>query len=202
MSKQVDHAVAFIEMDDKRFFLERLIREQAGKKILVFVRTKVRAERVHEALKRVGIDSLTMHGDKEQTDRLAVMETFRSGSVSVLIATDISARGIDIPGVQLVVNYDLPDVAENYVHRVGRTGRGVERGWAYSFCSTAEKPILETIEGFLGKEIKLLTIDKQEYRLTVALSEEQNTNWQKLIEQAETEDKIWARKNPKKNKKK
>jgi len=202
VSKNVDHAVAFIEMDDKRFFLERMIKENEGKKILVFVRTKVRAERVNKAMERVGIETLTIHGDKEQEDRVVVMEKFRTGEVNVLIATDLSARGIDIAGVNYVVNYDLPDVAENYVHRVGRTGRGMEKGKAYSFCADEEKEILQEIEGFLGNEIRRFDIDKGDYKMTLALTEENNTNWQKLIKDADEEQKAWDKKNPKKYKKK
>jgi ATP-dependent RNA helicase RhlE len=184
VSKNVDHQVAYIEMDDKRFFLERMIREKIESKILVFVRTKVRAERVAKAMERVDIKTLTMHGDKHQEDRLEVMELFRKGDIKVLIATDISARGIDIPGIHYVINYDLPDIAENYVHRVGRTGRGTERGHALTFCAPEEKPVLEMIQGFLGKEIKQMEIDKSDYRMTLALTEEVNTNWQKLLDEA------------------
>ncbi|MCD6064220.1 MAG: box helicase domain protein, partial [Flavipsychrobacter sp.] len=126
VSKNVDHAVAYVAMEDKRFFLERLVKEYPENKILVFVRTKVRAERVLLAMERVGVTALTMHGGKEQDDRLQVMNEFKKGDVKILIATDVSARGIDIPNVDYVVNYDLPDVPENYVHRVGRTGRGVQ----------------------------------------------------------------------------
>src|SRR5690606_16522648 len=121
VSKNVNHSVAYVEMDDKRFFLERLVREFSENKILVFVRTKVRAERVFAAMQRVGIPTLTMHGGKEQEDRLSVMNEFKKGDVKVLITTDVNARGIDIPNVDYVVNYDLPDEPENYVHRVGRT---------------------------------------------------------------------------------
>jgi len=187
VSKNVDHQVAFIEMDDKRFFLERMIKQNPDQRFLVFVRTKVRAERVFSAMQRVGIESLTMHGDKTQVDRLDVMEKFRSSATRVLIATDVSARGIDIPGVQYVVNYDLPDEAENYVHRVGRTGRGMEKGIAISFCSPEEKEILDQIQTFLGKEIQVLAIDKELYEMTLAMTEEPNTNWKKLIADAEAE---------------
>lgn len=187
VSKNVDHQVAFIEMDDKRFFLERMIKQNQEQRFLVFVRTKVRAERVFAAMKRVGIDSLTMHGDKAQEDRLDVMEKFRSSQVRVLVATDVSARGIDIPGVQFVVNYDLPDEAENYVHRVGRTGRGIEKGVAISFCAPEEKKTLDEIQTFLGKPIQELTIDKELYEMTLAMTEEPNTNWRKLIADAEAE---------------
>ena len=161
VAKNVTHSVAMIDMDDKRFFLERLIKEHPESKILVFVRTKVRAERVFKAMERVEIKTVTIHGDKEQKDRLDVMTVFKSGEVKVLIATDVSARGIDIPDVDYVINYDLPDVAENYVHRVGRTGRGVKKGLAVSFCSPEEKPVLDEIETFLGQKVSALIIDKE-----------------------------------------
>ena len=123
VSKNVAHAVAFIEMDDKRFFLENLVKEYPEMKVLVFVRTKVRAERVKDAMKRVGIDSLLMHGGIEQDERFDVIEAFKNGDVRLMITTDVACRGIDIPGVEYVVNYDLPENPENYVHRCGRTGR-------------------------------------------------------------------------------
>ena len=131
-------------------------------------------------MKRVGIETITMHGDKVQEDRLKVMESFRSGKINVLIATDVSARGIDIAGVHYVVNYDLPDVAENYVHRVGRTGRGREKGHAVSFCAPEEKEILDEIQNFVGKEIVVMQIEKKEYKITLAHTEESHTNWKKL----------------------
>ncbi len=185
VSKNVEHSVAFIEMDDKRFFLERIIRENPNSKILVFVRTKVRAERVLKALERVGLASLTMHGDKDQKDRLKALNQFKEGKVKVLIATDVSARGIDIPDVEYVVNYDLPEEAENYVHRVGRTGRGTQKGRAVSFCSTEEKPVLEEIQGFLKKEITVMPIAKTQYEETVAISEGSEHDWKSLMKEAE-----------------
>ncbi|UYQ94706.1 DEAD/DEAH box helicase [Chitinophaga horti] len=188
VSKNVNHAVAFVEMDDKRFFLERLVGELPDAKILVFVRTKVRAERVFAAMERVGVKSLTMHGGKEQKDRLQVMEEFKKGDIKLLITTDVNARGIDIPNVDYVVNYDLPDVPENYVHRVGRTGRGVQRGQAVSFCSTEEKPLLEAIEAYIGKPVVVMKIDSQDYRETLSFSEDiPNDNWQLLLDEHEKE---------------
>jgi ATP-dependent RNA helicase RhlE len=186
VSKNVEHAVAFVSMDDKRFFLERLVRELPDVKMLVFTRTKVRAERVQAAMKRVGIESLVMHGGKEQDDRLAVMEQFRSGTIPILITTDVNARGIDIPGVDYVVNYDLPEQADNYVHRVGRTGRGVKKGQAISFCSEEEKPLLEAIEKYTGNKIRVKEIDPKDYRETIAFSEETpHDNWRQLLKEAE-----------------
>ncbi len=172
ISKNVDHAVVFVEMDDKRFFLERLIQENPDSKILVFVRTQVRAERVAKAMERVEIRTKTIHGGKEQKDRTRVLEQFRSGGLQVLIATDVSARGIDIPDVEYVVNYDLPtDKAENYVHRIGRTGRGKKRGQAVSFCSADEKPFLEEIEKYINKSIDVLDLSTEDYQDTLLFSD-------------------------------
>jgi ATP-dependent RNA helicase RhlE len=187
VSKNVNHQVAFIEMDDKRFFLERLIKEQAEERILVFVRTKVRAERVQAAMARVGIEAGIIHGGRDQAERMEVLDKFRNSTAAILIATDVSARGIDIPGVRYVVNYDLPDEAENYVHRVGRTGRGMEKGFAISFCSTEEKQQLEEIEEFLGKPVTLLSINRDDYQMSLALSEKPKADWKDLIEQAKNE---------------
>jgi ATP-dependent RNA helicase RhlE len=203
VAKNIEHFVAFVEMDDKRFFLERIINEHPESKILVFVRTKVRAERVFSALNRMGIKSQTLHGDKEQKDRLLALNDFKSGKLKVLIATDISARGIHIDQVDYVINYDLPEQAENYVHRVGRTGRGTNKGNAVSFCSTEEKPILAEIETFLDKPIDVLQISKAEYEGTIDFSNDTAGNIKSLlqeIEALEAEKKV--RKGKKMNRKK
>ncbi len=194
VAKNVEHAVAFIEMDDKRFFLERFINENSENKILVFVRTKVRAERVSKAMNRVGISTLTIHGDKNQDERTAVMESFKSGTEKVLIATDVSARGIDIPNVEFVINYDLPEQAENYVHRVGRTGRGKNKGRAFSFCSQEEKNLLAEIEEYVGSDIAIADITKGDYETTVLLSQDDLQDWRSLIEQ---EDEFSSKKKKK-----
>lgn len=170
VAKNIVHSIAFVEMDDKRFFLERIINSHPQSKMLVFVRTKVRAERVRLAMERVGIVAQTIHGDKEQTQRTEVMADFRAGTLKVLIATDVSARGIDISDVEYVVNYDMPDVPENYVHRVGRTGRGTKKGFAVSFCSPEEIPLLEAIEKYTGTRISILDIGAKDYRQTVDFS--------------------------------
>lgn len=199
VSKNITHSVAFIAMDDKRFFLERVINQNPGSKILVFVRTRVRAERVFAAMQRVGITTVTMHGDKEQDDRKKAMELFRSGDVKILVATDVSARGIDIPNVDFVVNYDLPDVPENYVHRVGRTGRGMQKGVAVSFCSEEEKELLTLIEEFMGKEVNVMDIDKATYKETLDFTNDTGTNdWKGLIRKAEEDKKNFKTKKKKK----
>jgi ATP-dependent RNA helicase RhlE len=170
VSANVSHAVMFVEMDDKRFFLETFIREHAESKIIVFVRTRVRAERVAKAMERVQIPSITIHGEKDQGERLDALKRFKEGDTNILIATDVSARGIDIPDVNYVINYDLPDKAENYVHRVGRTGRGVKKGIALSFCSEEEKERLQEIQQFLDKEIEVIKVGKKDYARTIDIA--------------------------------
>jgi ATP-dependent RNA helicase RhlE len=163
VSKNVSHFVMFVKMDDKRFFLERFVKDNPGSKIIVFVRTRVRAERVLKAMERVNIDTVTIHGNKKQDDRSGVMKKFKEGRCRIMIATDISARGIDVPDVDYVINYDLPDKPENYVHRVGRTGRGIKLGEAISFCSKDEKELLEDIQQLINKDIKVIKLYKKNY---------------------------------------
>ena len=196
VSKNVSHFVMFVEMDDKRFFLRRFINDNPKARIIVFVRTRVRAERVAKALERGNIKSATIHGEKDQKDRTDVMNRFKAGEMNILIATDVSARGIDIADVHYVINYDLPEKSENYVHRVGRTGRGVKKGIAISFCSTEEKELLDAIQGFLNKKIEMIPISKKEHDDTITFANE-TESYQDLIKEQED----WEKKNRKKRKK-
>jgi len=198
VSKNIDHSVAFVAMEDKRFFLERFINEHPESKILVFVRTRVRAERVAKALERVGLSSQTIHGNKDQDERSQVMKHFKEGTNKVLIATDVSSRGIDIPNVEFVINYDLPEVAENYVHRVGRTGRGVQKGMAVSFCSNEERAVLSVIESFLDKPVAIMPIGKDDYENTVDISEESIHDWRAEVEEQNAFETVFKKKNKKK----
>ncbi len=205
VAKNIDHSVAFIKMDDKRFFLERVMKSNPDKKVLVFVRTKVRCERVLKAMERVGIDTVSIHSDKSQTERDEVMKKFKSGEVKLLIATDVSARGIDIPNVDFVVNYDLPEQAENYVHRVGRTGRGKQKGHAIAFCSSEEKELLTAIEEYTGYPIDITDINHEEYADTIDFSAEAHNDWKTLMRMAEEEEEAYLevkKKNAKKKAKK
>lgn len=188
VAKNIDHAVAFVEMDDKRFFLENILKEYEDKKFIVFARTKVRVERVHAAMERVGVKTEILHGGIEQKDRFAILDRFRSNENNVLVTTDVAARGIDIPTMDYVINYDLPDDPENYVHRCGRTGRGNKRGQALSFCSPAEKVLLEAIEEYTGEEIEQYEISRDDYTDILNDSEDITYNWKKLIDKANKED--------------
>jgi len=184
VSKNVYHRVMFIEMDDKRFFLEKFIKEHPNDKVIIFVRTKVRAERVKNAMKRVGIETETLHSDREQNERLEIMGKFRGGEISILIATDVSARGIDIPDIKFVINYDLPENSENYVHRVGRTGRGFNKGIALSFCSSGEKELLDAIEEYINSPIENVSITKKGYKMALD-PEEGKFDWHALMKEEE-----------------
>ena len=133
-----------------------------------------------------------------QEERDEAMRAFRQGEKLVLVATDISARGIDIPDVAYVINYDLPESSEHYVHRVGRTGRGMNKGQAISFCSKEELTLLNEIETDLGKPILKLELSKGDYALTVEEQKEANkTDWKSLIA-AEEEEITKKRKKKKK----
>jgi ATP-dependent RNA helicase RhlE len=185
VSKNVDHSVLFVEMDDKRFFLERILKENPDGKMLVFVRTKVRAERVQKAMERVGITSLILHGDVEQSERTATLAAFKNDEDRLLIATDVSARGIDISNITHVINYDLPTEADQYVHRIGRTGRAKKRGIAYAFCAPEEKELLRAIHSYTGYEIKILDLDRADYRETLQMAEEDQFGIKELMQATE-----------------
>lgn len=174
VSKNITHSLVYVDMDDKRFFLTDYIQQNAGGKFIVFVRTRVRAERVAKALGRVSIDSKTIHGEKDQADREDVMNAFRKGHCKILIATDVSARGIDISDVTHVINYDIPEKPENYVHRIGRTGRGFNKGIAVSFCAPEEKLQLQEIEKILNKKIDIIKVSKIAYETTVQVHQSIN----------------------------
>jgi ATP-dependent RNA helicase RhlE len=200
VSKNVNHFVSLIEMDDKRFFLENLILENNEKKVMVFVRTQVRAERLAKAMTRVGIQMLIIHGGKEQKERNQALKQFKESEVNLLVATDVSARGVDLPGVDIVVNYDLPEVPENYVHRIGRTGRGNLKGDAVSFVSRGEMDFLLAIEKFLGKKIPEVTISKKDYQTVLDLTNEKSLD--DLLGQIEFELENETKPGKKKRKKK
>jgi ATP-dependent RNA helicase RhlE len=150
-------------------------------------------------MKRVSIESATIHSDKNQQERSSTMTQFSSGQLKLLIATDVSARGIDIPNVDFVVNYDLPDVAENYVHRIGRTGRGIHKGNAISFCSEEEKEMLQEIETYIGKNITTLDIAPEEYEETIVFSDDKQITWKDIYKEMENAELDVLKKRKKKN---
>ena len=185
VTKNITHSVARIAMDDKRYFLEKIHRLNSDEKLLVFVRTKVRAERVVAAMERVGIKANALHGDKDQSQRNELLDNFNVGENKLLIATDVSARGIDFKNVGIVINYDLPDDPEMYVHRIGRTGRGKKRGTAIAFCAPREKELLLKIEAFLGHELHQTHITKQDYKEVLELKYDHKADIDSIINEIE-----------------
>jgi ATP-dependent RNA helicase RhlE len=152
-AETVGQALYFVEKGDKRALLAHLLRDPALARVLVFSRTKHGADRVVKDLAREGFSAQAIHGNKSQNNRERALDGFRGGSVRVLVATDIAARGIDVDGVTHVVNFDLPNVAETYVHRIGRTGRAGARGEALSFCDQEERAYLVDIERLLKRHV-------------------------------------------------
>jgi ATP-dependent RNA helicase RhlE len=149
----VEHSVMFVAKGDKRALLEKVLLDSAIERALVFTRTKHGANRLSDQLDRAGIGSAAIHGNKSQGARERALEGFRRGTTRVLVATDVAARGIDIEGVSLVVNFDLPNVAESYVHRIGRTGRAGASGRAISFCDHDERAYLADIERLIRQRL-------------------------------------------------
>lgn len=188
VSKNVEHAFIKVEMDHKRFFLENMVKEYESFRFLVFVRTKVRSERVVAAMARVGIEAEFLHGGLEQKQRFDVLERFKQHQIRVLITTDVAARGIDIPEVEMVINYDLPDSPEQYVHRVGRTGRGTQLGQALSFCAQEENPLLTAIEEYLHEPLQEIEVGENDYSAILEDTEDLTYDWKKLLDDANEHD--------------
>lgn len=144
--ERIEQSVLLVETSRKRTVLADLFSQHTMTRAIVFTRTKHGADRVAQHLERVGITAQAIHGNKSQNQRERALETFRSGAARALVATDVAARGIDIDGVTHVVNFDLPDVAERYVHRIGRTARAGADGAAISLCDSSERGMLADIE--------------------------------------------------------
>lgn len=146
---RVEHSVMHMQPGAKMGALASLIRDRKGERVIVFTRTKRGADKAAKRLEADGISAAAIHGNKSQGQRERALAGFRAGTVPVLIATDIAARGIDVPGVSLVVNYELPNVPEVYVHRIGRTARAGAEGTAVTFCAPDERSLLRDIEKML-----------------------------------------------------
>ncbi len=151
--EKTEQRVMFVERADKRALLCAILRDPALARVLVFTRTKHTANRLAEQLVRSGFGAEAIHGNKSQSARQRALEEFRAGTVRVLVATDIAARGIDIDAITHVVNYELPNVPETYVHRIGRTARAGAGGAAISLCDTEERAYLKDIERLIGQKV-------------------------------------------------
>ena len=149
----VDQCVYFVEKPEKKGLLISVLKKESDQSVLVFSRTKHGADNISRTLKKAGIQSEAIHGNKSQGQRQRALSDFKSGKIKVMVATDIAARGIDIHELNLVINYDLPDVAETYVHRIGRTGRAGHTGRALTFCTSDEQVMVKDIQKLTGRKL-------------------------------------------------
>jgi ATP-dependent RNA helicase RhlE len=152
----IKQQIYFVDKSDKRGLLYHLIRNENLNNVLVFVRTKHGADNVVKALKKQGVNAEAIHGDKSQTARQRVLDHFKNKEISVLVATDIAARGIDIESLPYVINFDLPNIPETYVHRIGRTGRAGNGGISISFCGKDEEPYWKDIQKLIKVDVKVI----------------------------------------------
>lgn len=156
-AETIQQAMYFVEKQDKRHLLIHLLKDESIRSVLVFTRTKHGADKVVKELARVNIKAEAIHGNKSQNARQRALGNFKSGATRVLVATDIAARGIDVDNLSHVINFELPNVPETYVHRIGRTGRAGASGIAFSFCDMEEKEYLRDIHKLIGMQVPVVT---------------------------------------------
>ncbi len=161
-AKTVEQFILPIKNFQKQELLEALLEEKGHERVIVFARTKFRTEECMEALRAAGYKAESIHSDKNQSQRRRALNAFRKGDAKVLVATDVLARGIDVPEVDYVVNFDLPDMPEDYVHRIGRTGRAGEEGLAISFVTRESRKTLREIEHLIGKDLPYMELESFE----------------------------------------
>jgi ATP-dependent RNA helicase RhlE len=155
-AERVEQGVYFVAKPDKIKLLLHLLKEQEMDSLLVFSRTKHGADKIVRKLKKANIAAAAIHGNKSQNARQRALQAFKRGELHILIATDIAARGIDVDGLSHVLNYDLPNVSETYVHRIGRTGRADASGIALSFCDSEERAYLRDIQKLIGQQVEVM----------------------------------------------
>ena len=170
-AERVEQRVMFVDKADKHPLLKRLLEDAAVGRALVFTRTKHGANKLAAQLAKAGVDADAIHGNKSQTARTRALERFRTGEGRVLVATDIAARGIDVEGITHVINYDLPNVPESYVHRIGRTARAGNSGIAISFCDAEERAYLRDIEALIKTRIPVVADHSRQARPVPARAE-------------------------------
>lgn len=156
----IQQSLFFIPKGQKQEMLEHVLKDSACDRAIVFSRTKFGADRIGRHLRKACIDNCVLHGDKSQKERQKALDHFREGDVRVLVATDVAARGLDVSHITHVINFDLPEEPESYVHRIGRTGRSGCAGEAYSFCDVSEKPLLRAIEKKIQERIPVVSARK------------------------------------------
>jgi len=152
----IEQAVYFVDKKDKKQLLIHLLKDQSIASALVFSRTKHGADKIIKDLAKAGVKAQAIHGNKSQTARQQALNNFKEKRTRILVATDIAARGIDVTELSHVINFDLPNIPETYVHRIGRTGRAGLGGVALSFCDAEERPLLKDIEKLISKKLPIV----------------------------------------------
>src|SRR5574344_17999 len=155
----IDQFLCCVEKPEKIDLLVNLLHKDTRDRILIFSRTKHGADKIARTLHKKNIGCEAIHGNKSQNARQTALNNFKSGKTRIIVATDIAARGIDVPDLGMVINYDMPDVAETYVHRIGRTGRAGKDGQAITFCAKEDRPMLKDIEKLIGSKINKLNFN-------------------------------------------
>jgi len=174
-AETIDHALYPIAADQKFDLLIALLERTNFDSVLIFSRTKDGADRISRQLKAKNHSVATLHSNRTQTERVEALEGFKAGRYEVMVATDIAARGIDIAGVSHVVNYDVPQHPEDYVHRIGRTGRAMSVGAAFTIVTAEELPHVQDIERFIGQKIPRLKLENFTYVYTALFNESEVT---------------------------
>jgi ATP-dependent RNA helicase RhlE len=164
----VTHAVYPVPRERKTALLIELLRNAQMDSVLIFTRTKHGADRVVRHLERAGIAAIGLHAGKSQSQRTRALEAFKLGEARILVATDIAQRGLDVSGISHVINYDVPQQPEDYVHRIGRTGRAAQTGDAFTFMSADEIAMVRTIERMLGKPIPRISVPGYDFGTVAA----------------------------------
>jgi ATP-dependent RNA helicase RhlE len=160
----VSHAIYPVEQHLKTGLLMELLKHTNTESILIFTRTKHRAKRIGQQLEKEGYKAASLQGNLSQNKRQDALDGFRNGSYQILVATDIAARGIDVLSISHVINYDIPDTADAYTHRIGRTGRAAKTGDAFTFVSPEDEPLVKSIERVLGKKIERRILNDFDYK--------------------------------------
>ena len=172
----IDQCIYYVEKPEKKGLLISLLKKEAEKSVIIFSRTKHGADNIARSLKKAGIQSEAIHGNKSQNQRQRVLTDFKSGRMKVMVATDIAARGIDVQELEMVINYDLPDVPETYVHRIGRTGRAGHSGIALTFCSQAEQPMVKDIQKLTGRKLQTIPFSASATAGGASVKKQSNNN--------------------------
>lgn len=195
-AETVQHFLYYTNKSSKKDLLSHILQDQKIDQVLLFSRTKHGADKIARDLKKRKINTAAIHGDKAQNQRQKVLAQFKAGKIRVLVATDIAARGIDIDKLKHVINYNIPNIAETYVHRIGRSGRAGEAGTAISICEPEENVFIKDIEKLINQKIQIV-IENPFPQTEKSMTEKEKKEWEK--EKLRKKQEHFASKNKKQN---